>query len=298
MRRGWLCALAGLLLVGCARNSASLMPSGIWSRMKPRMPEVAPDVIQVHYTFVEGDAQSNLLKQAIWAEADEQVLAPELRQLLKGHGLRLAKLGDRLSPELLQLLRASKRPNQGRLDQTYTGNIVKIEATEIIPRIHLFAMHEGRLSGEDFNQAQGYVLLTPVIGSGSIVHLSILPEIVHGDAKRLPKPSYDLYGFQMTNERASRTFPELKSTFDLTSGEFVLVSCYPDMAGTMGQQLFCRRVDGKVLQSILLVRVARPSREQLFSAGYDLDDFFLTPSPKTEETPAPSTVRETIKSLR
>ncbi|HVJ83268.1 MAG TPA: hypothetical protein VNC50_19540, partial [Planctomycetia bacterium] len=67
-------------------------------------------------------------------------------------------------------------------------------------------------------------------------------------------------------------------------------------AGTFGANCFVREKDGKKMQSVLLVRAFRPERETLFQAGFETNDFFLSPT-ASKAAPA-SAARRAIAAAR
>jgi hypothetical protein len=134
--------------------------------------------------------------------------------------------------------------------------------------------------------------VTPSIGADARASLSIQPEIEYGPRIHRKVPSPDLSGWQVRNERDSRSFPELRMDVEVQSGEFLLIGPIIGTGETLGQKLFLREAAGKRRQVVLLVRVLRPTRDELFDQGYSFDDFLHLELPENQQatrTPARET---------
>jgi hypothetical protein len=277
------------------RDGATFADSNLWSRFKPRTLEPSPDTVEIHYIFLEREVGDDLVNKDVWEEADEQIISLDLKKLLNDNGFRVGKLGSRLSPKLLDLLENDAR-GEGRRHQTYAGLLAKIEATSVIEQWNLFTVIDGPPRGEEFNLAQGYLHVTPALGDKNTVNISMVPVIEYGPRKVKRTASADLTGWQMRNERDSKSFPEMRVDLQLNSGEYALIGCWPDRKGTLGRHYFTREVDSRIRQTVLLVRVVRPSRDDLYLSGYDYDDFFLTPIKRSHAHR--SVVQETLLASR
>lgn len=284
-------AAALFCAVGCVADPMKTVESG-WSRFKPKPPAAAPDVVDLQYIFIERELDSREINDVVWAEADEQFIDLERRNHLKANGFRIAKQGTRLSQGLQQLVKNANPSGQGRMHETHSGMLAKVQATDIVPSWSLFRVTDGRSAGETIAEAQGYLHVTPTTLGDSGVQLSVLPVLEYGQRQNRRVPAPDLSGWQLRNERDSRAFQDLQFELDLVTGEYLLIGCWPDRKGTLGAQYFTKQTKGKLYQTVLLIRVLRPSRDALLSAGYDVDDFFLSTSPK--DAAGRSSIRETM----
>lgn len=293
--RHWLSALLVISFAGgCMRDVTHITDSQSWSRWRPKIPDMTPDVVELHYIFVDREEGDPLLDKTLWAEADEQAIPLDMKSQLNANGIRIAKLGSKLSPELMKLLEETK--SQGRRHHTHSGQLAKIQATDVLPAWNLLTTIHGESRGDELRDAQGYLHVTPTIAADQRATLTIQPDIEYGPRIHRKIPAPDLSGWQVRNERDARSFPDLRVEMELTSGEYLLVGATPDAKGTMGETFFARDVPGKRRQTVLLVRVLRPSREELYDAGYDFDDFFMNPI-QGEPVPSRSTIRETVMAV-
>ena len=284
-----------LTLAGCVQDATTLVESNAWSRLKPKRPQVNPDTVEVKYIFIDREEGNELINQAIWAEADEQIISLETKALLNDNGLRVGKLASRLSPEVMKLLENANGKAEGRLHGTRSGSTFKIQTTNVVPNWTLFTVNENSTRAEALNDAQGYFLLTPTIGESDVVDLSILPEVAYGKPVNNQTPVPDMNGGwrYRSNARETRSYPAMRISVSVTSGDYLLIGGLLERPGTVGERFFTRDEDGTRRQTVLLVRLLRPSREDLYTAGYDFDDFFLNPTPRAQRL-IRSPVRETL----
>lgn len=249
-----------------------------WHPLKPKLPEARPDVVELYYIFLEGDLGDPAINEEIWSkEADEQCIPLDVKAALADNGLRVGKLGSRLSPAVLELLNNNDKNSTGRKHHATSGHLAKVQMTDILPSWNLFRKVDGHPVGDEIRDAQGYLYLTPTITGDSGVTLEITPQIEYGPRQQKRVPTADLAGWQLRSERETKAFPELRAAVTLANGEYALIGAFPDPGATLGRKLFLKENQNPPRQTLLLVRVVRPNREELMTAGYDFDDFFLTP---------------------
>ncbi|QDU63626.1 hypothetical protein Pan216_45070 [Planctomycetes bacterium Pan216] len=269
------------LLVGCLHDPSQIVSNGSWSRFKPKMPDVMPDVVELRYLFIERELGDKVIDEAVWAEADEHALPIEKKVMLNKNGLRIAKLGSRLPADLLKLLDDREGSNDGRRHWTHSGQLVKIQTTPIVPSWTVLTVQGGQATGEDLSNAQGYLYITPSHGDGSNVVVKMVPVVEYGSRQQKRMPAPDLSGWQLRHERDNKIYNEMAVDLDLMSGEYAILGCVAEQTGTLGHRFFVRTVEEKQFQTVVLIRVVRPTREELRQAGYDVDDFFLSDAPKS-----------------
>jgi hypothetical protein len=290
-------AMAGALAtaVGCASSMPKISNTSLrLQSLKPKLPDPRPDVVELHYIFLEADANDPKVNEEVWtSDVDEQCIPLDTKAALGQNGIRLGKIGSRLPNSILSLLESDKKNETGRRHHATSGQLAKIELTEVLPAWNLFQVVDGQAVGDEVRDAQGFLYVTPTITGQSAVVLDVVPQIEFGPREQRRVPSADLGGWQMRTERDAKKFPDLRSNVTLASGEYAIVGGIPDASGTIGHKMFCKEVDGRKKQVLLLVRVVRPNRDELLSAGYDFDDFFLTPIKRTVQR-ATTPVLETV----
>lgn len=297
MRKWWALAVVGCVMSGCMHDAASLVDVSGWQRLKPKLPKLTPDVVELHYIFVEREAGNDDIDQNVWEEANEQAIALDVKNELNDNGIRVGVLGSRLSPKMHELLEKSNSSNQGRRHHTRSGGLVKIQMTEVMPQLSLLTNLNGRPRGQEIENAQGYLNVTPGLKARDSIQIAVLPVVEHGRRRNryTPRPEYG--GWQLRNEREAQTFEELKVELNIESGDYLIIGCRSDQKGTLGHTLFNKTVDGRARQTLLVIRPVRPTREDLYTAGFDFDDFFLTPIRGTQ-LHGRSNARETVLMAR
>ena len=260
MRRSWLlCVLVTSCpsMAGClTQDPMTLVEANAWSRLKPTRPQVSPDTVEIRYIFIDREEGNELIDQRIWAEADEQIISLETKALLNDNGLRIGKLASRLSPDVKKLLENANGEGEGRLYGSQSGSTLKIQTTDVKPNWTLFTVKESGSRAEELTDAQGYLVLTPTIGESDVVDLSILPEIAFGQPTNNQVPAPDMNGGwrYRGNGRETRSFPEMRISVPVTSGDYLLIGGLNERRGTVGERMFSVDKDGNRRQTVLLVR--------------------------------------------
>lgn len=298
MRRLLLVMLTLAAGAGCVSDQGKVVSTSAWAeRLKPKMPDATPGVIELHYIFLERPLGDPVVQTKIWEDADELILSLDKKNEWESNGLRLGKLGSRLSPDVLKLLENSNPTGAGRRHVTNSGGLVKVQMTENLPVFKLLSVSKGSPRGEEIADAQGMLQMIASADSASAVHLEISPIIEHGPKENKWTPAPDLSGMQLRTKRETKMFPDLTVDLDLASGEYILIGRVPDKTSTLGDQYFTKEREGKKYETALLVRVVRPSRDALYSAGNDYDEFFLTPI-RRDRPIGTSNIREAVFAAR
>jgi hypothetical protein len=286
-------AAAALLFVGC-NGGPNFVVVGKWGKMAAPTPTITPEVVAVQYIRIDRELGDSAINDSVWKSGDETFLEPKLRTALAGNGLRVAKFSGNLDATLLKLLKDSNHRKEGSSYQTQAGSAVKIEMSDVVPKWSFFTIKDDRAGGENLEGVQGYFTVTPHLVGENRSRLAVTPLVEFGEAKRNTTAAPNLSGFEVKMERESRVLNELKWNVELAPGEHLVVGGFPDRTGTVGRLMFFRDKDGKRIQSILVIRALRPSRDDLFENGFDVNDFFLTQEASQPRSP----VRETIQLSR
>lgn len=286
-----------LLSGGCVGDKATLLATSQWAqRIKPKPPEPTPDVVELHYIFLERPVDDRTLNVEIWKTADELIVSMEQKTAWQQNGLRIGKIGSRLPESVLKLLKRNPK-KEGRRHHTSSGHLVKVQMTDNRPKWELNIVKAGQPEAQEIEDGQGILYLTPTLGEADAVAIDVEPVFEFGrkSSKRIPAP--DLGGWQIRTQREQQTFPFLKSELAVASGDYLLIGCWPHEENSIGAEMFIKERDGGRYQQVMLIRAYRPTRDALYLSGFDYDRFFLTP-PDDEQVVARSMVRETVFSSR
>jgi hypothetical protein len=288
-------AAMALGVVGCTGGS-NFVVVGKWGKLMPTTPTISPELVAVQYLRIDREIGNSVLNDKVWKSGDDSFLEPKFRAALASNGLRVAKFTGNSDPALLGLVRDGNKRKEGASYQTQAGSAVKIELSDVVPKWSFFTIKDDRAGGETLESVQAYLSVVPHLLGDNRVTLRLTPQVEFGEAKRITTPAPNLSGFEVKVERDHRVLEDLKWQVDLSAGDVLVVGCHPERKGTAGRLMFVREKDGKQIQSVLVIRALRPSRDDLFEQGFDVNDFFLTP--ETNPSPARSPVRETVQLSR
>ncbi len=209
-----------------------------------------------------------LLSESIWQVADEQLLAPELRRALQANGLRVGRISGDLPHEVDALLRAEST------DQPSVSNIVNpsgqstlVDPTHAQARSSinlLLSQPDGKVTGKPYEDAKGYLRITPALEGTSAVSLRIVPEVHHGPVEKGygMVPTGDVAApreFKLTQGQKEETFRELLATLALEPGQWAVLGSRAECRGSLGDLIFCNaELNGdRELQTVVLIQARR-----------------------------------------
>jgi hypothetical protein len=213
-------------------------------------------------------AHDRAVDEAVWASADEQVVAPEVRRVLQANGLKLGLITGGLPVDLDRAIHAPppnkvERPEFSLPDGS---NNTLISLTESLPETTLLLNREGRTSGRDYHDAKGFVRITATQDGPTGVTLRVAPEIHHGQVARRFTPLPDGVGTLNTMEplaikdaQDETTFRDLTATFTVQPGQAVVLGGDPDRPGSLGAFLFTQPEpkSDRLLQKVVVVWASR-----------------------------------------
>jgi hypothetical protein len=95
------------------------------------------------------------------------------------------------------------------------------------------------------------------------VRLEVLPEIEHGDPQRRFEPGDGMMRVEFGPAR--ERFDTLRLEAVLSPGQTLLLTCVADRPGTLGHHFFTENASDRVVQKLVLVRLAAANYDDLFS---------------------------------
>ena len=222
-----------------------------------------------------------LLRQ-LWAEVDEQWGSPTLRRELMNQGLRVGIQGVSLSPALTKLINATAAPSTLSADPTEISvaelqkdPIVKQQSRQMLPGMHtlfqpyadsvpempIFWHENGYFCGKTFKDAEGLIGLVATPLKGGQVRFEITPEVAHGTVET----KYNFHGGVMFTETAKSRHPfgNLAVSLDLLPGQWIVMGPVSENCSGIGRCFFTRD-RGETEQKVILIRLARSQRNNLF----------------------------------
>lgn len=296
MSRAWFtiaigCMLAGLVPAGgCARVNrpevASLLASPLSSR------NIGLEIYSIRVPL--GDDEVN---GPLWDEVDEQQLPMATRRRLAANGFRVGLIGARMPEKLDHVLKldnptpgetaakAETSPTDGvdleneaivrrRLMQVRGGRKAQMICTGENVRHPLLSVlvrgDDGEVRGRTYQKVMG-VLATKAFPEGDgRVRLELVPEIEHGDPQRRFDPSEGM--LRMEVGPPIERFDLLRMEATLSPGQVLAFTCLPDRPGSLGYQYFTETTPERVVQKLLLVRLAPTQYDDLFNSDAPVMD--------------------------
>jgi hypothetical protein len=203
---------------------------------------------------------------AVWATADEQVIAPEARRALEANGLRVGVITGGLPAEVESALNA---PPPNKVDPAEfnlpDGDNTLVSLAEATPLATVILTRDGRASGKDYKDVSGFFRVTASHDGPTGVGLRIAPEIHHGPIQRrfdaLPNSAgaMNTMQFGVKDGQQEETFRDLVAALTLQPGQIAVVGCDPDRRGSLGGYLFTQPEanSDRIIQKVLLIWASR-----------------------------------------
>jgi hypothetical protein len=262
-------------LAGCKLVSA--LPKG----RSPLLPVAAsPDAITLEIFSAPaplGDARL----AALWAQVDEQPLPADLRRKLAQNGLRAGLVGPGLPDALADLLKVTdERVATEKRDivplETEPGVVLRVMQPRIGKRheqvvsqsydqMSLLRCVDGQVEGRTYYKAEGRLVLRVFAEADSRVRLELTPELHHGDFKNRFASSEAM--LIMKQERQKQVFEDLKLNATLAPGQMIVITCLPDVPGSIGHFFFTQLDGDKPIQKLYVIRVAQARPDRSFWEG-------------------------------
>lgn len=275
----WACAI-GALGAGCSQVT------GGGTALPAIGQAVAPTSVLLDIFTVRVPPDDPDLREALWAEVDEQQFSSDTRRRWAANGLRAGVLGTQPPARLERLLRlteASEKsaeptnetrvdnfehepPVRRKLQQIQGGRKLQITLVgegERLPSLAvLLRSDEGSVSGRTYHKVLGQLQVTAVPEGDGRARLEIVPELEHGEPQRRFEPGEGSLRVEVRPDRM--LFESLHLESRLSPGQFLLLSCVPDRPGTLGHQLFTEKRGERTVQKLVLIRLAHSQYDDLF----------------------------------
>jgi hypothetical protein len=216
----------------------------------------APDLIVMDVALLEAKAGDDFLTNAVWSQADEQVIALNHRPDLEDNGFRIGQLGG-LPPAMLQERLSSPRscPNPRRL-QIHAGK----EETILIgpPRSpSSFALHfDGALTGVTHEHGQHALRLLPSINDDGRMRLRFTPIVITGRPRSCYQAAPDRSGWVIGEDQPLERYDRLSWDIDIAPNEYILVGPRSSRPDSLGSVAFVRTDASPPRQYLLVIRAA------------------------------------------
>lgn len=211
--------------------------------------------------------------EAVWLQADEQIVDAAVRRELARNGLRAGVIGPAPPDGLAELLQTDASPKVDESgwqsipldkDSTITGHRkqlrphtrMEITAPAVYDELPLFIGTDSGVTGNDYKDAQGiYALQWSPLPQGRI-EVELTPELQHGRYRRQYSPGEgNLLQVQMDKSR--EIFEKLRLRVPLSAGQMLLVSGDLQGSGSLGHHMHTLPTTDGPQHRLVLIRLAQ-----------------------------------------
>lgn len=261
-----LATAAAVVLAGCTWARPVVRQETLLSRLGQTSAAgklLLPKRCRMRMLILARPPKDPALNEALWRVADEQVVSPETRGLLEANGLRLGRITGALPGEVQALIDA---PPPHKVDPRIVSNSSGEPSLAALAPVRsqatVFINIDGRVTGRDYQDAQGMLRLTATLDGMRGARLRLVPEVHHGAIRNgvAAAPTTNPFGAQQFTYRSGQeedTFRELAAELDVAPHHAVVVGCYPRNDHSLGSFLFTEPEPNsdRVLQKVLLIWV-------------------------------------------
>ncbi|MGO9467727.1 MAG: hypothetical protein ACLQIB_42130 [Isosphaeraceae bacterium] len=261
-------AVAGLLIVaGCALDKNGARSEGVFNRIGGHGGDmIEPKRCLLRVAILSRPFGDPLVSQTIWADADEQIIAPAERRAWEVNGLRVGRIMGELPLEVEALLNETS-PNRKVSPATFfveSGEQTLISISESVEQASLLLNRDNHAFGRDFNAASGFFRTTVEHDGAHSISLRLVPEIHHGPIQRtyqvLPNASaFAPQQFKINDGQHEETLRDLPVNLVVEPGQVVAIGCRPEQRRSLGSFLFTQAVahSDQRVQKLILIWAAR-----------------------------------------
>ncbi|GAC1473559.1 MAG: hypothetical protein NVSMB9_22390 [Isosphaeraceae bacterium] len=271
--KSWTLALAATAVVaGCTLNKPELRrdtlagAEALLGRLGGGGQVIEPKRCGLKVVILPRPLRDRAVHEGVWASADEQVIAPEVRRALQANGLRVGIITGGLPTEVESALAA---PPPNKVDPAEfnlpEGANTLVSLTETRPQASILLNRDSRAFGKDYKEVTGWFRVTVSQDGPTGVTLRLVPELHHGPVLRrydsLPNNNAALNTMQFMQKdgQQEETLRDLAASLTLQPGQVAVIGCDPDRRGGLGSFLFTQPEanSDRLLQKIVLVWATR-----------------------------------------
>jgi hypothetical protein len=239
---------AGLLaVVGCALDKPQNQPRQVFNRIGGHGGQVIePRRCLLRVAIVDRRFGDPAINDAVWHFADEQAIAPAERKALQANGLRIGRIIGELPRELESILK-DEGPHAAKVVPLNilleSGEPTLVSLCPRVAQVSLLVTRDDGASGRDYQDASGFLRLTPRHHGEHAISLRVVPEIHHGPIHRTFQNVPNATGLapqelSVRNGQTEEAIRELAVDLSLEDGQVAIIGCRPDKMKSLGTFLF------------------------------------------------------------
>ncbi len=243
--------------------------------------QMSPDSVTLDVFFVRcplGDPVANL---DLWQQIDEQQIPVETRRRLSANGFRAGVVAGQIPIALSQLLELKENSvpasnNQAKPiteigseegpmwshKQLRPHKRSEIVTSEIYPQLPVLLSGSDGVTGKTYQQAQGVLAVSAVPEKDGRVSLEVIPELHYGHEQRNFTASQG--GWRIEPGRPRLAFDDMVIAATLAPGQMIVLSCLPNLEGSLGHNFLTTDSSGCLEQKLLVIRLSQTQHDELF----------------------------------
>jgi len=235
------------------------------------------EVFKVYFPHEDPDGDGSL-----WNEIDEQQVSAEVRQRLSANGFRAGVVAGQIPPALARRMELAGKPppaaqiNTLRLTDVEaeaavwrsrftirSGHRREIPCSAVYEQFPLLVCEPRGVSGESLAEAQGVLVVQPLLERDGRVRLQVAPEVQYG--KYQTRWTRSSQGIERgMPSRLKRTLEPMTIQTTLSGGEMLVIGSRAELPGSLGHRFLTRDVDGRLEEALIVIRLAQTQHEDLF----------------------------------
>jgi hypothetical protein len=300
----WISILVGataaslLAVAGCALDKPQNQPRQVFNRIGGHGGQIIePRRCLIRVAILERPFGDPAINEAVWRVADEQAIGPAERKALEVNGLRMGRIIGELPKEVESILK-EEGPHSPKVVPSNilleSGEQTLVSTCPRVAQVSLLVNRPDGVSGGDYQDASGYLRLTPRHHGEHAISLRVIPEIHHGPIQRTFPTLPNASGFApqeltVRDGQKEEAIRDLAVDLSLEEGQVAVIGCRPDKR-TLGTFLFSPAAAENVErhQRLVLIWASRNLNGVIAEApkGGDRPRRFRRPKAAPDEPPA------------
>lgn len=246
------------LFVGCATGQPARSSTSWLMKLRPFQGNPEPDLVLLEVVLLERPIGDSYINQAVWNDADEQIVSLEHRAMLEDNGLRVGQLGSITPAGLQTLLNSEKSCANPRRIQLRAGTTRTLLIGPLASQTRFTIYDQGETNEIALEQAEYTLVVTPSLTSDGKTRLQFTPQIRHGEKRLQFRPSGgEQASWALRENQPTEVYARLGWDVTLAPNEFAIVGARYDRVQTLGHQYFVRPEESIPVQRLLVIRTSR-----------------------------------------
>lgn len=231
--------------------------------------QIDPNTVLIETALIERPLGDDYLCRELWQDTDELVVGLEQRETLRENGLRVGQLVG-TPPVGFQTMLLSPRSctNPSRL-MVPSGKCIPQYLGPVLDHCNVTIHLDGNATELALDQARFGFDLTATLTADGRTRVQFVPKIETAENLLPFQASPEDSTWVLRIERPSRRLAEQAFEATLAPGQYLVVGCVPEKAGSFGRIALCDEDGPRPFQRLLVIRTNRATNH---ADGYPDDE--------------------------